>query len=45
MGGARGREYYILCGTVERYTPWQPRSSFRVRRNSVGCRIAQKGAA
>jgi hypothetical protein len=45
MGGARGGEYYIskprlYSGNIR---PWQPRSSFRVRRNSVGCRIDQKG--
>ncbi len=44
-----GGEYFImyqsLGGTVERETPLLPRSSFRVRRSSVGGSIAQKGAA
>ncbi len=43
MDGARGGVfiYQSLGGTVERYTP-QPRSSFRVKRRSVGRSIAQK---
>ncbi len=44
MGGARGGEYYIskpqwYSGKIR---SWQHRSSFRVRRSSEGCSIAQK---
>ncbi len=46
MGGARGGEYYIskpqwYSGNIR---SWQQRSSFRARRSSEGCSIAQKGA-
>ena len=47
MDEARGGEYYMyIKASVVQWKdirPWQPRSSFNVRRSSVGCRIDQKG--
>jgi hypothetical protein len=44
-GGERRGIFYIKASVVQwkDIRPWQPRSSFRVRRFSVGCSIAQKG--
>ncbi len=49
MGGTRSGEFYILKprSVVQRkdIRPRQPRRPFRVRRSTIGCSIAQKGAA
>jgi hypothetical protein len=49
MDEARGGEYYTyIKASVVQWNdirPWQPRSSFRVRRSSVECRITQKESA
>ncbi len=44
----RGRRILFIKASVVQWKdihPWQPPSSFRVRRSSVGCSIARKGAA
>jgi hypothetical protein len=50
MGRARAENIIYIKDSVvhvqwKDIRPWQPRSSYRVRRSSVGCIIAQKGAA
>jgi hypothetical protein len=47
-GWGEGRGILYIKASVVQWKdirPWQPPSSFRVRRSSVRCSIARKGAA